>query len=97
MRQMAQGKPETFKTHFLILFHIRLSCLHDIFTHALQGRVKTLPLCESSREDVTMSISQFLSPRNYFQVQCLLENALTKPHAITTLPINDLPALTRRC
>ncbi|KAK9862776.1 hypothetical protein WJX84_003791 [Apatococcus fuscideae] len=34
----------------------------------LKGRVKTLPLCESSREDVTMSIAQFLSPRNYFQV-----------------------------
>ncbi|GAB4814175.1 hypothetical protein N2152v2_001221 [Parachlorella kessleri] len=33
----------------------------------LKGRVRTLPLCESSRDDVISSISQFLSPRNYFQ------------------------------
>ncbi|KAK9834193.1 hypothetical protein WJX81_007238 [Elliptochloris bilobata] len=34
----------------------------------LKGRVCTLPLCESSREDVVQSIAQFLSPRNPFQV-----------------------------
>ena len=33
----------------------------------VQGRVRTLPLCESSREDVVQSIAQFLSPRNPFQ------------------------------
>ncbi|KAK9808913.1 hypothetical protein WJX72_006358 [[Myrmecia] bisecta] len=34
----------------------------------LKGRVKTLPLCESSRDDVIQSVSQFLSPRNPYQV-----------------------------
>ena len=35
----------------------------------MQGRVRTLPLCESSREDVVQSIAQFLSPRNPFQAR----------------------------
>lgn len=35
----------------------------------VQGRVRTLPLCESSREDVVQSIAQFLSPRNPFQAR----------------------------
>lgn len=36
---------------------------------ALQGRpLRTLALCEASREDVIDSIRQFLSPRNYYQV-----------------------------
>lgn len=34
-----------------------------------QGRpLRTLALCEASREDVIDSIRQFLSPRNYYQV-----------------------------
>ena len=33
----------------------------------LQGRLKTMALCESSREDVLSSIQQFLSPRAYAQ------------------------------
>ena len=37
-----------------------------------QGRVRTLPLCESSRDDVIQSIAQFLSPRNPFQVRAAL-------------------------
>lgn len=37
-----------------------------------QGRVRTLPLCESSRDDVIQSIAQFLSPRNPFQVRTAL-------------------------
>ena len=32
-------------------------------TKWLNGRVRTLPLCESSREDVIATINQFLSPR----------------------------------
>ena len=31
--------------------------------------MKTLPLCESSREDVMMSIQQFISPRNPYQAR----------------------------
>lgn len=34
----------------------------------LKGRVRTLPLCESSRDEAVASISQFLSPRNPYQV-----------------------------
>ena len=34
----------------------------------LQGRLQTLPLCESTRDDVIDSISQFLSPRNFAKV-----------------------------
>ncbi|EFN53964.1 hypothetical protein CHLNCDRAFT_136249 [Chlorella variabilis] len=34
----------------------------------LKGRVRTLPLCESSRDEALASISQFLSPRNPYQV-----------------------------
>jgi DNA repair and recombination RAD54-like protein len=34
-----------------------------------QGRLRTLPLCESSREDVISSINQFLSPSNYYNVR----------------------------
>lgn len=34
----------------------------------LKGRVRTLPLCESSRDDVIQSIAMFLSPRNMHQV-----------------------------
>jgi DNA repair and recombination RAD54-like protein len=37
-------------------------------TKWLNGRVRTLPLCESSREDVIMTINQFLSPRNPAQL-----------------------------
>lgn len=36
----------------------------------MQGRVRTLPLSESSREDVISSIAQFLSPTNFYQVHC---------------------------
>lgn len=37
--------------------------------HYAQGRpLRTLALCEASREDVIDSIRQFLSPRNYYQV-----------------------------
>ena len=36
----------------------------------MQGRVRTLPLSESSREDVISSIAQFLSPVNFYQVHC---------------------------
>ena len=35
---------------------------------APQGRLNTLPLCESSRDDVIHSISQFLAPQNFFKV-----------------------------
>ncbi len=31
--------------------------------------MRTLPLCESSRDDVIQSIAQFLSPRNPFQAR----------------------------
>ena len=34
----------------------------------LNGRVRTIPLCESSREDVISSINQFLSPACQFQL-----------------------------
>lgn len=34
----------------------------------MQGRLQTLPLCESSRDDVIDSITRFLSPRNYSKV-----------------------------
>ena len=35
----------------------------------LKGRVRTMALCESSREDVISSIGSFLSPRAYFQAR----------------------------
>eukprot|EP00887_Chlorella_sp_A99_P002466 scaffold10.g2466.t1 len=35
----------------------------------LKGRVRTLPLCEASRDDVAAAISQFLSPRNPYQAR----------------------------
>jgi hypothetical protein len=34
----------------------------------LKGRVRTLPLCESGRDEAAAAISQFLSPRNPYQV-----------------------------
>jgi hypothetical protein len=34
----------------------------------VQGRVRTLPLSESCREDVISSIRDFLAPANIFQV-----------------------------
>ena len=34
----------------------------------MQGRLQTLPLCESTRDDVIDSITRFLSPRNYSKV-----------------------------
>jgi DNA repair and recombination RAD54-like protein len=37
-------------------------------TKWLNGRVRTMPLCESSREDVILTINQFLSPRNPAQL-----------------------------
>ena len=37
-------------------------------TKWLNGRVRTLPLCESSREDVIFTINQFLSPLNLAQL-----------------------------
>jgi DNA repair and recombination RAD54-like protein len=37
-------------------------------TKWLNGRVRTMPLCESSREDVILTINQFLSPRNPAQI-----------------------------
>ena len=40
-------------------------------TFGAQGRLQTLPLCESSRDDVIDSITQFLSPRNYAKVSCV--------------------------
>ena len=42
---------------------------NDEALHGGQGRVRTLPLCESSRDDVIQSIAQFLSPRNPFQAR----------------------------
>lgn len=36
---------------------------HTLVSCALQGRVHTLALCESSRDDVVAAINQFLSPR----------------------------------
>lgn len=35
----------------------------------LKGRVRTLPLCESSRDEALASITQFLSPRCPFQAR----------------------------
>jgi hypothetical protein len=43
--------------------------LIKVTIHGAQGRVRTLPLCESSRDDVIQSIAQFLSPRNPFQAR----------------------------
>ena len=36
---------------------------------AMQGRLETLPLCESSKEDVIDSVQRFLSPRSVAKVQ----------------------------
>ena len=38
----------------------------------LQGRVRTLPLSESSREDVISSVKDFLSPKAYYSVRDLI-------------------------
>ena len=35
----------------------------------MQGRLETLPLCESSKEDVIDSVQRFLSPRSVAKVQ----------------------------
>ena len=34
----------------------------------MQGRVRTLALSESSREDVISSVKDFLNPKAYYQV-----------------------------
>lgn len=39
----------------------------------MQGRLQTLPLCESSRDDVIDSITRFLSPRNYSKVSLVID------------------------
>ena len=38
----------------------------------LQGRVRTLALSESSREDVISSVKDFLHPKAYYQVTQLM-------------------------
>ena len=37
----------------------------------VQGRVRTLALSESSRDDVISSVKDFLNPKAYYQVTCL--------------------------
>ena len=45
---------------------------------AVQGRVRTLALSESSREDVISSVKDFLNPKAYYQVT---PPRLSDPHA----------------
>ena len=45
---------------------------------AAQGRVRTLALSESSREDVISSVKDFLNPKAYYQVTT---PHLSNPHA----------------
>lgn len=37
-------------------------------TNSVQGRLKTLALCETSREDVVANIGLFLHPSNVYKV-----------------------------
>lgn len=46
----------------------------------LKGRVRTLPLCESSRSDVIQGITIFLSPSNIHQVRKPLRSLPPLPH-----------------
>ena len=50
--------------------HRARKCCHDVvnISKHMQGRLQTLPLCESSRDDVIDSITRFLTPRNYSKV-----------------------------
>ncbi len=43
------------------------TCTHP-HAHTHQGRLQTLPLQESSREQVILNIKQFLAPQNFFKV-----------------------------
>ena len=47
----------------------------------LNGKVNCLPLSEAKREDVIMSIKQFLSPRNYYQVLIISYETFRMHHA----------------
>ena len=40
----------------------------------LQGCVRTLPLSESSREDVISTVKDFLNPKAYYQVTRLMNS-----------------------
>ncbi len=71
---MGQGQPVRFGLQTLFGFIMILGAL-NFFGHLhekgfleVQGRVRTLPLSESSREDVISSISDFLRPNTMYQV-----------------------------
>ena len=48
----------------------------------LKGRVRTLPLCESSRDDVISSVEDFLHPRNQYQVAAAAAAAASSPFVV---------------
>lgn len=57
---------------WLMLWNViraKLGGLHsDDRSCPVQGRVRTLALSESSREDVISSVKDFLNPKAYYQV-----------------------------
>ena len=55
--------------------HASVAVKHAMYDMAPQGRVRTLALSESSRDDVISSVKDFLNPKAYYQVGCNL-----RPH-----------------
>ena len=50
--------------------HASVAVRHAMYDMAPQGRVRTLAISESSRDDVISSVKDFLNPKAYYQVSC---------------------------
>ena len=70
LKQGTQGKP-TVSRALIVCPTSLVSNWDDECNKWLNGRVKTMPVCESSRADVVSSVARFLGPRNTAQVMII--------------------------
>ena len=70
LRQGIEGKP-TVQRALIVCPTSLVSNWDDECNKWLKGRVKTMPVCESSRADVVSSVTRFLGPRNTAQVMII--------------------------
>ena len=70
LKQGVQGKP-TVARALIVCPTSLVSNWDDECNKWLNGRVKTMPVCESSRADVVSSVARFLGPRNTAQVMII--------------------------
>ena len=70
LRQGVEGAP-TVQRALIVCPTSLVSNWDDECNKWLKGRVKTMPVCESSRADVVSSVTRFLGPRNQAQVMII--------------------------